>query len=238
MLKDRSRRDQETRPARSTDQVIYDAAVRLMCERGYHGTSLRAVAAEVGLQMASLYHHFPSKHDLLVAIMTRTMQDLISTVEEAAASRPDPVERLRAAIRAHVLFHGEHREEAFVADSELRALEPGGRELVVKLRDRYEQAFVDILEDGASQGVLRVSDVKLAVYALTAMCTGVALWYRPGGRLRLDRIADIYADLFLHSVLVDTGGGKPRGGRTASNAQTRSSARIGLNQPAGRRTRG
>lgn len=187
-------------PAR-TDQSIYDAAVRLIYERGYHGTSLRAVAAEVGLQMSSLYYHFPSKQDLLMAIMTRTMKDLMATVEEYVSLRTGPEERLRAAIRAHVLFHAERRKEAFIVDAELRALEPPNYERIVADRDRYEQVFAGILQEGAGRGVFRVPDAKLAVFALMAMCTGVAVWYRPGGRLPLERIADIYTDLFLRGAM-------------------------------------
>lgn len=184
-----------------TDRAIYDAAVRLIYERGYHGTSLRAVATEVGVQMSSLYYHFPSKQDLLMAIMNRAMNDLIDTVEGAVSRATGPEERLRSAIRAHVLFHAERRKEAFIVDAELRALEPANRGLVVELRDRYEGVFAAILREGAEQGVFRVPDAKLAVFALMAMCTGVAVWYRPGGGLSLERIADIYTDLFLSGVM-------------------------------------
>ena len=76
--------------ARITEQSIYQAAVRLIFERGYHGTSLRAVAGEVGLQMASLYYYFPSKQDLLLQIMRHTMGDLTATVERAIAGAVDP----------------------------------------------------------------------------------------------------------------------------------------------------
>jgi len=221
-----------------TEQDIYAAAVRLMSERGYHGTSQRSIAVAVGLQMSSLYHHFPSKQDLLVAIMTRAMQDLISTVEDAVASADGegPEERLRAAIRGHILFHADRRQEAFILDSELRALEPEGRDLVVKLRDQYEQIFVGILREGMSEGVFGVPDTKLAVFVLMAMCTGVALWYRPGGRLPLEVIADIYADLFLRGVLTSeqaTGvpgrlhGPGASSGESADTSSTQGSSRQG-----------
>jgi AcrR family transcriptional regulator len=187
--------------ARITEQSIYQAAVRLIFERGYHGTSLRAVAGEVGLQMASLYYYFPSKQDLLMQIMRHTMGDLTATVERAIAGAVDPEERLRAAIRAHILFHAERREEAFVVDAELRALVPANYAAVVETRDRYEQLFAEVLRDGAEQGRFRVPDAKLAVFGLMALFTGVAVWYRPNGRLSLEQVADIYTDLFLRGVL-------------------------------------
>lgn len=186
-----------------TGRGIYEAAVRLIFERGYHGTSQRAIADAVGLQMSSLYHYFPSKQDLLVEIMARSMQDLISAVGQAVAGADNegPEERLRIAIRGHILFHADRRQEAFILDSELRALEPAGRSSVIRLRDQYEQIFADILRQGTAEGVFRIPDCKIAIFMLMAMCTGVAVWYRPDGRLSLETVADIYTDLFLSGAL-------------------------------------
>ena len=46
---------------------ILDATLSLMARVGAHGTSMRAVASACGLNVATLYHYFPSKHDLLQA---------------------------------------------------------------------------------------------------------------------------------------------------------------------------
>jgi len=198
----------EQRVARNTEAEIYEAAVRLIAERGYHGTSLRALAGEVGLQMSSAYHYFPSKQLLLLRIMDRTMRDLIATVQEAVAGVDDPAEQLRAAIRGHVGFHAHRRREAFITDSELRALEPANRDRIVALRDEYERLFLRILEQGVRRQVFRPHDTKLAVYALMAVCTDVAVWYRPEGRLTLEEIADSYFSMFLRGIAAARRGGE------------------------------
>ena len=48
---------------------ILDAALSLMSEHGVAGTSMRMLAGECGLNVATLYHHFPSKADLLRAVL-------------------------------------------------------------------------------------------------------------------------------------------------------------------------
>jgi hypothetical protein len=93
--------------------------------------------------------------------------------------------------------------EAFVIDAELRALEPDNRDLVIKFRDDYEGIFFEILRDGIRRGDFRQADARLAVNAIMAMCTGVAGWYRPGGRLSLEQIATHYTDSVLHGLLAD-----------------------------------
>jgi AcrR family transcriptional regulator len=214
---------------KQTEREIYAVAVELISERGFHGTSLRAVAAAVGLQMSSLYYHFPSKQDLLVEIMTRSMHDLISVVEKAVSDHRDegPMDRLQAAIRGHILFHAGRRNEMFILDNEMRALEPAGRKLVMKLRNQYEHIFTELLTEGSEQGVFRLTDTRLVLFALIAMCTGVAVWYRPDGRLSLEDIADSYTDMFAHGV-VTTSDKASSGAQAQSLKAKKSGQRIVL----------
>ena len=57
-------------PSGSTQrQHILSTALTLMSQQGVDGTSMRNLAAAAGLNVASLYHYFPSKRDLLVAVL-------------------------------------------------------------------------------------------------------------------------------------------------------------------------
>ncbi len=179
---------------------IRAAAIELFFEKGYHATSMRDLSERVGIQSASLYHHLPSKQDLLRAVLFEIMADLdrmVRTVAEAAG--PAPEDELRAAIRAHILYHGDHRLEAAISDSELRGLIPENREEIMDLRDQYEGLFRDILRRGNETGAWNVHE-KLAGFIILSMCTGVSVWYRSDGPIPLDHIADFYADFVLRSL--------------------------------------
>ena len=52
-------------------QQIVDEAYRAFATRGYHGTSLREIAAAAGIGLSTLQHHFGGKEDLLVAVLAR-----------------------------------------------------------------------------------------------------------------------------------------------------------------------
>ena len=184
----------------ATDKRLYDAAVRLFAQRGYHGTTLREIVGAVGVHPAAFYYHFRSKDQLLREIMQRALEDLTADVSAALAAEATAAERLAAALRAHIVFHATRPLEAFVADSELRSLAEPDRRNIVKLRDRYERIFCAILEQGAADGSFRVHDVKVETYALMALATAVAGWYRPRGRLSVDAVAEIYASLVLDGV--------------------------------------
>ncbi len=178
-----------------TDIAILRAAATLIAERGYHGTSMREIAGAVGLQMASVYHHYGSKQELLVLIMRQAMHDLTGAVEAAVADAgADPRDRLASAMRAHVRFHTERRPEVIVADSELRALEEPGRGEILALRDRHTALFrTPIAELGVDQPGI------VAAAAIT-MCTDVALWFRDDGALDGDGVADTFIRLVLEGI--------------------------------------
>lgn len=72
-------------------QRILQTALSLMAQHGVDGTSMRSLAAATGLNVASLYHYFPSKRDLLVAVLEeRGFIDDLAVAAEPALSR-DPV---------------------------------------------------------------------------------------------------------------------------------------------------
>ncbi len=70
---------------RGQRQHILDTALTLMAQRGVAGTSMRDLAAATGLNVASLYHYFPSKRDLLVAVL-----DERGFLDEFAITAPTP----------------------------------------------------------------------------------------------------------------------------------------------------
>ena len=178
-----------------TDTAILGAAAALIARRGYHGASMRDLSKAVGLQMASLYHHFGSKQDLLVAIMREAMADLIACVSLAVdAAGDDPRDQLAAAIRAHVRFHTERRPEVIVADSELRSLDEPGRSEIIALRDRHQAFFRRPIEE------LNVEQPGIVTIAIITMCTDVAMWFRGDGPLDAEAVADTYVAFVLKGI--------------------------------------
>lgn len=183
----------------STAEEIRSVALDLFYKRGFQATTLRDIAAKVGIQVGSLYNHISSKGDLLFEIMENIMLDLLEDQRQVAET-PDVVERMRLLVYHHVKFHGERAEEVFVGNSELRSLSRAQRTRVVGLRHEYEQMFQNELEDGIRQGKFLPVDVQITAYGILAMTTWVSAWYSPRGRLSLEEISDIYADMVLRGI--------------------------------------
>ncbi len=202
-----------SQPASSATN-IRDVALAAFYELGYHGTSVREVAKRAGMSVAGMYHHFPSKQQLLVDLVGGFIDDLLVDLEKAVADAPaDPAERLRAAVRAHVLFHTRRQAEGFVGNAEVRSLEAEARALIVEKRNAEQRVFDRIIRDGVRAGAFRVQHEKLAGRGIVSMCTAVLSWFVPGAGLSANQVADSYADLCLAMVRAPepvSGSGKGR----------------------------
>ncbi len=189
----------EGRPMRES---ILAAAVQLFAEYGYHAAPLRDIARIAGIQAASIYHHYPNKQSLLTEIMETYMQRLNSQLEHILHEYDDPGERLQRAVANHVQLHTTYKAEFFIIDTEIRSLEGMSRARIISLRDTYDALLQELLRDGMQRGVFRQSDVKVTSYAIIAMCTEVATWFRPGGRLTVQQVVDIYCQMIMQGLLL------------------------------------
>ncbi|WP_060650263.1 hypothetical protein [Rhodococcus pyridinivorans] len=90
--------------------------------------------------------------------------------------------------------------EALVGASEIRSLDEVGRRLVITLRDHQEQLFRDVVDRGIIERSFTTPYPREAARAIINMGCSIATWYRPGGELSPDELADRYATLALETV--------------------------------------
>lgn len=191
------RRGVETRDA------ICRAATDLFFKFGFHATTMKAIGQAAGVQAAAIYYWYPSKEALLVHLQDDFMLQLSQAVESAVAPHDRATHRLAAAVRAHVVFHALHQQEAFVTDSEIRALTPEPRQKLIQRRDAYEQLFYEMILAGVGEGDFNPIDPRVATYAILLQCTGVSLWFKSAGTMTPSEVADTHVDLVLGSLHTD-----------------------------------
>lgn len=180
---------------------IYEAAVELFFFDGYAGASTRQLADAAGVNVATLYHHFPSKQALLLEIMDTTLSELERRGLEVTQRDLSVPHRLFELARSHVLLHCERPWACAVTDREINSLRLRDRTRVVVVRDRYQDLWDDTLRTGVVRGDFEVDDVALTRLALLSMVSDVARWYTPMGRLDPEQAADRLALLALRAVL-------------------------------------
>lgn len=175
---------------------LLQAALDCFVEHGYHGTTIRTVAARAELSVPGLYHHYPSKQALLVSIVQFAMADLLVRSEDAVSEAgPSVEERFRLLIECLVLFHAHRSELAFIAASEIRSLEGESRTAHINSRDKQQKMVDDIVNQGVREGIFDTEYPKVTSRAIVTMCTGIAQWYRRDGELSPEELAVRYANI-------------------------------------------
>jgi AcrR family transcriptional regulator len=195
-----------SRPAlagRRRDAILATAA-RLFYERGFEATSIQDVAEACGLTKPGLYHHIRSKEDLLLEVLHCGLDLFEAQVVQPTLCVPDPEERLRAWVLAHLrLIHRPgHREASLLLHERLRLALASPAQARVRARKRrvlrlLEACVAELLAHRAA----RAASPKLAASGLLGMVVFTSHWYRPDGPLSCERLAQELTDLFLRGLL-------------------------------------
>src|SRR5437764_15460158 len=114
------------------------AAARLFAEKGYHGTSTGDLAQAMGVQKGSLYAHIQSKADLLWEVADEGAAAFHAGLDTVSEEVP-AVEKIRAALRAHLRVVAEQLDVATVFIREWQHLDGARRDQIIGERRRYEE---------------------------------------------------------------------------------------------------
>lgn len=180
---------------------LLQSALECFVEHGYHGTTIRVLAARVGLSVPGLYHYYPTKHAIMVAIMQRAMKDLFARSQDALAEAGDSIEeQLRLHVECLVLFHAHRSALAFIASSEIRSLEGEARRAHIAARDRQQRVLDEIVTRGVAERLFSTEYPRETSRAIVTMCTGVSQWYKQEGELTPEELAARYVVIALSTL--------------------------------------
>lgn len=184
-------------PARR--RALIAAAARLFRRYGYARTTARDIARALGVQSGSIFYHFNSKEDLLIAVMIEGMQPFSVMAHGPPAQTGAPLSRLRALFHGHLsVLHGAGDEQAVVVQ-EWDKVAPRVRQRVVRLRDDIETVWREVLEACAAAGLLH-GDLRILRLSILGALNWTLQWYQPRGELDVDQLADRLLAVFVPAV--------------------------------------
>jgi AcrR family transcriptional regulator len=176
---------------------ILEEAVKLFYERGFTGTTLDDIAAELGVTKPFIYTHFRGKVELLAALCKPTIEMALGAISDAAALPGTPTERLRRAITDFTLVVLRRQPNIAIYFREEKNLSSEALEEINALRRKFDRVLSDLLIEGNKAGEFEIADHSVAALALGGMISWAYTWYRPGGRLTLEETAAQMAELAL-----------------------------------------
>jgi AcrR family transcriptional regulator len=176
------------RPGHSLETLLA-VAVAVFIERGYEATSMDELAQRAGVTKSALYHHVPGKEELLRLAVDRALDGLFAVTREPGATAGPAIARLEHVVRGSVRVLTD--ELPFVTlllrvrgntDVERAALER---------RREFDRVVSDLVRAAEEEGSVRADvDPSLIGRLLFGTVNSLAEWYRPGGALSADDLAD------------------------------------------------
>ncbi|NEK59428.1 TetR/AcrR family transcriptional regulator [Geodermatophilus sabuli] len=176
------------RPGHSLESLL-DVAVAAFIERGYEATSMDELAARLGITKSAIYHHVPSKGELLRLALDRALDALSAVTEEPGATTGPAIDRLEHVVRGSVRVLTAELPSVTLL---LRVRGNSAVERAALARRRAFDRFVtDLVRAAAEEGDVR-PDVDPAVTGrlLFGTVNSLTEWYRPDGGLSADALAD------------------------------------------------
>ena len=197
---------------RDRHREILETAARLICEKGYEGTSIQDIADACSLTKAGLYHHIRSKEHLLLEIQNYGMDVFEEQVLSQVVAIADPVERLKACMEKNVLLvtQGWSKEVTIILH-EHATLTGEARAQVNARKKRYVRFLESSFAEAVRAGRIRPVNATVAAFSFLGMVLWIYKWFRPDGRISASDLAREMKDL-LFGGLETAPPGRRKGG--------------------------
>ena len=181
-------------------ETILESAAQVIRQKGFHGASMADIADAVQLQKASLYHHFSSKQDILLELLNKALDMVTDGMELVMAQELPADEKMRLAMRSYLKTLSEQGDLVSVLLLEHRSLDPENQSLHIPHRDRFENMWRDLIQEGVETGVFQCEDIPMTARGLMGVMNWTITWYRPNGKLSIEEIADHFANVFMNGL--------------------------------------
>lgn len=177
-------------------QNIMDSAASLFAKEGYSSTKMQDIAKACGATKSMLYHYFPTKDDLLYAMLSEHMERVLQGVGEAIAGATTPRQKLMALVQVYTQKSAQSRRRHMVAMQDLKYLPKARQSPIIALQRRLTNRVADLLRE-LNPG-LPERAYKPYTMMLVGMLNWTDTWYRPSGEIKPQELCDRLSRLFLN----------------------------------------
>jgi AcrR family transcriptional regulator len=189
-------------PKGSRREELLAIAAELFAQRGFKNTTVRDIADAAGILSGSLYHHFDSKESMVDELLSTFQVALFETYDAIMASDLDARGKVDAVVRASFDAVDQHHAEVAIFSNDAAFLMEHERFAYLREHNaRFRAMWLDLLDEGVRTGMLRPDLDPVLVYRFIRDTVWVAVrWYRPGGALTAQSVADQYLAILLDGI--------------------------------------
>lgn len=177
---------------------LQQASAKLFKEKGFAKTTVRDIAAAVGIQSGSIFHHFNNKEQILKTVIVDAILRVLAPMKEILSASQDIEQQFKCLILCELnAIHDEQLDGFRLMVSEWRSLSDENRDEILTLREEYEQIWLEILTLAQQNGLVHIESFYLRGFIRGALIE-TSNWYKPNGNLSLEDLATKLLAAFLH----------------------------------------
>lgn len=159
-----------------TQERLRHAALELFTSQGYQSTSLRDLAAHLGMQAGSLYNHIENKQSLLFDLIEEALDALLAETRSSIKRGNNREERLRLFVQVSLGFQKRERKRMALIQRETVNLTQEQQERVQHLIGEYARCLEWVIADRRSASAASDSRLKLLIGGIIGMIQGLQTW--------------------------------------------------------------
>ena len=179
------------------NDALLDAAAELFSTQGFRETTMRDIANAVGMLPGSIYYHYGSKDDLLLAIYETGVERIVEEFSKAVFPVDKPWERLGVAISAHVGAITRQTPYMRVINRVLPEHVAKHAVPLSRLRQRYEDCFRDLI-DGLP--IAPSVDRSLLRLMVLGAVNHAQFWFEPNGKRSPSEVGEAFARFLIEPI--------------------------------------
>ncbi|HEX3792223.1 MAG TPA: TetR/AcrR family transcriptional regulator [Pseudonocardiaceae bacterium] len=170
-------------------ESLLQVAVTLFNERGYDGTSMEDLSRKLGITKSAIYHHVPSKEELLRLAVDRALDGLFEIADEVRSMDGSAIDRLERLVRGSVAVLVD-RLPFVTLLLRVRGNTKVERAALTRRRE-FDRMVTELVEQAEAEGDVR-PDVDPAVTSrlLFGLVNSLIEWYRPRRGMDVGDLAD------------------------------------------------
>lgn len=185
----------------SRENIVKEAAV-LFKEKGYSGTSMRELAQYMGVEAAGLYNHIENKAEILQEICFNVAREFLTHMDEVEQRACSAKEKLSIIVKGHIRVIIQMQNEVAVANSEWKSLDEMQQEEYKRLRKKYEDKIIGIVEEGIEKCEFKKLNASMVMYTLLSSIRWIELWYKEGRGVSESEIQDHVLSMVLEGLSI------------------------------------
>ena len=170
-------------------------------DKGFAASTVRDIAAAVGMEAASLYNHIQSKHEILHDICFAIANMYTEKIEELLNETGSPLVKIKRLVHLHIDTNLMETPLARVTNDEWIHMSEEDREKYARMKREYEDNFIELIQEGMDLEQIKSRDATVVFFTILSMIRWTQNWQGTAHEMNVEVIKDNVTKMVFDSFV-------------------------------------